>query len=269
MKIKILVENISRHSHMKSEHGLSLLIHFKDQKILFDTGQSDLFYKNAVSFSEDLSQVSMIIISHGHYDHGGGLKKALDIINAPIYIQEDAFNNIYSCRDACKYIGLEESLKNSKAFVKVKGDYEIEQDIILLNEVKIIYPLPEMNGHLYIEKEGIKERDEFFHEQSLILNENNKNILITGCSHLGILNIISACEHKIGRLPNIVFGGFHLSSDSSGFIDPQIDFVSKELSNMNIEYYTGHCTGVGGFKRLEEKLKDKKKIFRTGDVFDF
>lgn len=136
MKIKVLVENMSQRSDLNGEHGLSLLIELENQKILFDTGQSPLFYENARDLSEDLSGVSKMIISHGHYDHVGGLKRALDTIRGPIYIQADAFNSLYSCRDTCKYIGMEDSIKSSQAFIKVKGDYEIDDKMILLNQVE-------------------------------------------------------------------------------------------------------------------------------------
>lgn len=108
-----------------------------------------------------------------------------------------------------------------------------------------------MNNHLYMEKDGHKERDDFSHEQSLILMENNKILLVAGCSHVGILNIISACQ-KLGRLPDMVFGGFHLSSDHSGFVDSHIECIADELNQMDIQYYTGHCTGAKGYEILKE-----------------
>lgn len=269
MKIKVLVENISHKSDLRGEHGLSLLIECEKELILFDTGQSPLFYENANHLYEDLSDVSMVIISHGHYDHGGGLKKALDIINGPVYIQEDALGNLYACKDTCRYIGIEKAIKNSKAFIKVKGDYEINDKMILLNQIGKEYPLPDMNSHLYMEKHGHNQRDDFSHEQSLIIKENNKIILVTACSHLGILNIISACQKKVGRLPDIVFGGFHLSSDYSGFIDGHIDYITDKLNQMDIQYFTGHCTGSKGYEILKRILKDKIKHFYVGEVYEF
>lgn len=269
MKIKVLVENISHNLTLRGEHGLSLLIEFEDDLILFDTGQTTLFYENANAMSEDLSLVTKVIISHGHYDHIGGLKKTLDTIQGPVYIQEDALKSLYSCKETCKYIGIEELLKDSKEIIKIKGDYQINDKMILLNQVERKYPLPEMNNHLYVEKNGCRQKDDFSHEQSLILIENHKIILVTGCSHLGILNIISACQNKVGRLPDIVFGGFHLSSDHSGFIDGHIDYIAHELDQMDIKYFTGHCSESKGYEILKGKLKSKIGHFYVGDIYEF
>ena len=92
MKCTVLVENTSLNEHYRCEHGLSLFIETAGQRILFDTGQSDLFAENAEKLGVDLSQVDFAVISHGHYDHGGGIQKFLDINHsAPVYIHEDAF----------------------------------------------------------------------------------------------------------------------------------------------------------------------------------
>ena len=94
MKISVLVENSvckPYANNVKPEHGLSLFIEFDDKKILFDTGQSDLFIQNAVKMGIDLSQVDYLIISHGHFDHGGGLKFFLEINKkAQIFFHEIA-----------------------------------------------------------------------------------------------------------------------------------------------------------------------------------
>ena len=91
MKISVLVENTSSEQEILSEHGLSLYIETEEHKILFDTGQSDDFAENSRSMGIDLSKADMVILSHGHYDHGGGLKRFLEINQtAPVYVSRHA-----------------------------------------------------------------------------------------------------------------------------------------------------------------------------------
>ena len=93
MKIWTLVENTSINENIKNEHGLSFYIETKNHKILFDFGQSDIFVENAEQMGIDLSCVDIAILSHGHYDHGGGIKKFLQInSNAKIYANKNVFN---------------------------------------------------------------------------------------------------------------------------------------------------------------------------------
>ena len=97
MKIISLVENTSVNEEIKAEHGLSLYIEAKKHKILFDMGQTTLFLENAGKLGIDLSQVDVAILSHGHYDHGGGLEKFLEINKkAYVYVNQYAFDAYYN-----------------------------------------------------------------------------------------------------------------------------------------------------------------------------
>ena len=103
MKITALLENTASDCCMLTEHGLSLYIEAQGKKILFDMGQTDLFYKNALTLGIDLAEVDIAILSHGHYDHGGGLEKFLEINKkAPIYVSSRAFEPHYNGKE--KYI---------------------------------------------------------------------------------------------------------------------------------------------------------------------
>ncbi len=115
MRVTALTENTTEIG-LRTEHGLSLYIETDDKKILFDSGQTELFAENAGHLGIDLSSVDMMILSHGHYDHGGGLKKFIEINKkAPIYMSRYAFEPHYNGTE--KYIGLDSSLENSERII--------------------------------------------------------------------------------------------------------------------------------------------------------
>ena len=105
MKLTVLAENTTCRNDLTAQHGLSLYLETADRKILFDMGQSDAFARNAEALGIDLSKVDFAVISHGHYDHGGGLETFLKInSNAQVYIHRLAFGEHYNGKE--KYIGL-------------------------------------------------------------------------------------------------------------------------------------------------------------------
>ena len=130
MKIISLVENTTVNYDIEAEHGLSLYIESKNYKILFDMGQTDLFLKNAKKLGVDLSQVDIAILSHGHYDHGGGLEEFLKINKkAYVYVSQYAFDTYYNGKE--KYIGLNPSLKDNRRLIFTNGKVEVEEGITL------------------------------------------------------------------------------------------------------------------------------------------
>ncbi|MBR2615965.1 MAG: MBL fold metallo-hydrolase, partial [Clostridia bacterium] len=109
MKITVLSENTSSRDCIAAEHGLSLLVETGKLHILFDMGQGDLFWENAKALGMDLATVDLAVLSHGHYDHGGGLERFLrENTTAPVYVHPLAFRPYY--HGAERYIGLSDAL---------------------------------------------------------------------------------------------------------------------------------------------------------------
>ena len=134
MKITSLVENTSRVG-LPVEHGLSLHISLDDgRSILFDMGQHRLFAENAVRLGINLEGVDLAVVSHGHYDHGGGLRAFLELNQkTKVYLNRHAFEPHYSLReDGLKYIGLDTDLKDCGRLVFCGDEAKIEEDVILL-----------------------------------------------------------------------------------------------------------------------------------------
>ncbi|MDO4731141.1 MAG: MBL fold metallo-hydrolase [Clostridia bacterium] len=246
MRITVLVENTSSNKNFYAEHGLSLYIQTKNKNILFDMGQTDLFYENAKKLGVDIEKTDIAVISHGHYDHGGGLEKFLSINSfAPVYISSFAFNEYYN-KDR-KYIGLNKSLMNNERLVFTNDIYQIDPQITLCSHNNSIKAFDFDNCGLSEFKDGDYFPDSFRHEQYMLINEDKKRVLISGCSHKGILNITNWFK------PDVLIGGFHLSKFP---LDEKLKNCAKTLSVTDTDFYTCHCTGIKQFEFMKKYIKN-------------
>ncbi len=256
MKITTLVENITSNENLNSEHGLSLYIETKSHKILFDMGQSDLFYENAKKMNIDLSDVDTAVLSHGHYDHGGGLKKFLEINSrAKIYLNIHAFEPHYNSE---KYIGLDVTLKDSDRLVLVNKEMRIIDGITLYscNEKDREFDLGSFG--LSVISGGVKIPDPFIHEHYLLIEEEGRRVLISGCSHKGVLDITRWFK------PDVLVGGFHFSKLP---LDETLKNYALYLNSFSTDFYTCHCTGVEQFEFMKQFMP-RLQYISTGDVLE-
>lgn len=271
MRITNLIDNISYLPELRSEHGLSYYIETNEHKILFDTGQSSSFIDNAKFLHIDLSQVDIVVISHGHYDHGGGLYDFLGLNkHAKVYLNKDAFNDYYSKNlETLKYIGLDKNLQIHPQINLIQSDtFVIDDGLILYSSIDQKHLSP-LGNNVLIEKRGFEiKADTFKHEQNLILLEENRCVLMAGCAHNGILNIVQQITKRSGFHITHVFGGFHLYNLTKDIYEDEerILQLGEELLKTNAIYYTGHCTGIRAFDSLKRLMKDKIEYNPVGII---
>ena len=255
MKITVLTENTTELG-LPVEHGLSLFIEIGDRRILFDSGQSDLFAKNAEALGVDLKTVDFAVLSHGHYDHGGGLSTFLRRnSHAPVYVHKTAFGAYYNGTE--KYIGLDPSLQSNPRLVYTEGNVAITPRIFLrdCNDLGWISQPYGLNRR----EEDRFEPDDFRHEQYLQIWEGEKQILISGCSHKGILNIAEYFR------PQVLIGGFHLNKVEDPMLLRQI---GERLLRTNTLFFSGHCTGSKQFAVMKEVMGENLQSLSTGTVIE-
>ncbi|MDD3350526.1 MAG: MBL fold metallo-hydrolase [Eubacteriales bacterium] len=269
MIITALIENTSNNKDLKAEHGLSLYINQGKRKILFDTGASGAFAENAAQMKIDLSDVELMVLSHGHYDHGGGLKTFLkENSKAKIYLHSNAFGDFYSNKQngQTSYIGLDPTLLPDNRFVFTRGVMNLEDGAELFSDIEGTEFCPSGNSDLLVKTEEGYRQDDFCHEQNLILRENGKTVLIAGCAHNGIVNILERFREKEGCFPDVVIGGFHLYNRSFDRNEsPElVAEIGKYLSATGAKYYTCHCTGTVSYNQLKTLMGEQIDYLSTG-----
>ncbi|MBQ8164294.1 MAG: MBL fold metallo-hydrolase [Clostridia bacterium] len=260
MIIKVLTENRTSKEGFIPEHGLSLYIEVNGKKILFDMGKSDAFAKNAELLGVDLTEIDFAVLSHGHYDHGGGLKEFLKINDkSPVYVSRYAFGEHYADNSA-RFIGVDKSLKENERLI-FAGDYlTISDGFELFSFNDRERPFKTEAFALTAKIDGEFAEDDFRHEQYLMINENGRKILISGCSHKGILNIMEWTK------PDVLVGGFHFFKvDTDGGKSEFLDNAARVLSGYGTSYYTCHCTGEVQFDYLKTKMNNLEYI-SCGDI---
>lgn len=273
MIITTLVENSSISKKYTSKHGLCFHIKTKHHTILFDLGPDDTFIKNANKLNIDIKDVDIVIISHGHKDHGGGLKAFLDINSrAKIYISKYGFNHYYASifTHMNIYVGLNQELKADKRIVFTSDIYHIDDGINLISNVTGNILIPKGNRNLLVKDNNKYILDNFNHEQHLILNESGEHILISGCSHTGIINILQKTEEILGLKIKHIIGGLHLYNPINRKTE-DISFIhelGKHLLEKHVKIYTCHCTGLKAFAFLKSTLGNNISTLKTGQVIE-
>lgn len=270
MRIVVLVENTSTAQELSGEHGLSLYLETGHHKLLFDTGASGLVVENARKLGVDLSQVDTAVISHGHYDHGGGLAAFLALNSkARVYLQRRAFEPHYANRSCGTKtpVGLDETLMEKERFVFCDGCTVIDEELELFSGVKQARLTPSGNADLFVKTQSGYLPDDFSHEQNLIIRQGETILLIAGCAHNGIVNIIDWFGQQQGRLPDYVIGGFHLYNRGAKQSEkPElVDQIGRILSETKAKYYTCHCTGLESYQRLKAIMGEQISYLSTGN----
>lgn len=242
MRIVILMEDTCGNPLCEYEHGLSVYIETKKHKILMDTGAGEKTLANAGKLKVDLAQVDTVILSHGHYDHSGGLSAFVRMNrSAMIYAQKTAFGEYYHGE---RYIGVDKAAAGLPGIRMLDGGYEIDGELSVFTEITGRRHWPQSNIGLSEKRDGRMIQDEFRHEQCLVIR-GEKTLLLSDCAHNGILNILDRYGELFGGLPDMVLSGFHMmkKTDYTEQETESIRQTAKELAEKNMIFYTGHCTG--------------------------
>ena len=275
MRITVLVENKAMDQRVRRAHGLSLYLEAEGRGILFDFGpRGPLLLQNAEAMGIDLAGVDAAVLSHGHYDHAGGLAAFLEVnTRAKVYIHRRAFlPHLSDTGSGFKDIGADPSIAErfGDRLVWTEGLCRIDENLTLFSDVPEWEPMFSSNRTL-LEQEGTSAApDGFAHEQNLLLHGEGKTALFGGCAHKGITNILRRAAEIEGQDPDAVFAGFHMTSPGMGY-DEAPETVARAgelLRGRRSAYFTGHCTGEGPYSQLRELLGPRLAYMGCGCVFE-
>jgi len=263
MKIQVLMENTSCSDQLEAEHGLSLYIETQGQTILFDAGATGAFAENAEKMGVDLQKVDFAVLSHAHDDHSGGLKRFLELNDhAVIYASRHASQPI--CYADERYIGIDLDLLTHPRMRWTDDEYVINETCTLLSCNQLSRPYYMDSFGLQMKKDDGFAPDVFHHEQYLLIQEGERRILISGCSHKGILNIMGWLK------PDVLIGGFHfMKMDPLKEADRSaMEAAARLLCDYPTVYYTGHCTGVEQYQCLKAIMGNQLNYLPTGCILE-
>jgi len=259
LKITILSDNFAG-ARFLAEHGLSFLIEIDNQKILFDTGASDIFLQNAKKLDINIAEIKTVVLSHGHWDHGNGL---VHLKNKKLITHPNSFIKRHRKTDN-EYIGLnlsfDDAYKNFNVHTS-KKHFFLSKDILFLGEIEKIFDFEQWQTP-YIDELG---NDDFVPDDSaLAIIVNKELIIVTGCSHSGICNIIEHAKNTTGITKiKTVIGGFHLKKDGER-TSKTIEYLKKN----NIEnIMPSHCTQLPALSAFFNAFKIEQ--IKTGMIFNF
>jgi 7,8-dihydropterin-6-yl-methyl-4-(beta-D-ribofuranosyl)aminobenzene 5'-phosphate synthase len=270
MKLLTLVENTSTGGILKSEHGLSVLIESDGQYVLFDTGQSDCIIHNAKALNVNLENIDKIVLSHGHYDHVGGLKYVLQHTKAPIIAHPEIFRKRYSKKgDKLRYIGIEEKefFENLNAHFQFSSKpTEVIKNVYTTGFVELKTDFEEVDKDFVFELNGTYIKDDVPDDLSLVLDLKEGLFVVFGCAHRGIINIINHSEKIFNKKVIGFIGGTHLGPANS----LQKEKTIEQLHTMQALKIIGpsHCTGIAITCALAKEFPDKILYNNTGTTLD-
>lgn len=275
LKITTLIENMpDKDGRLIAEHGLSLYIEFRGKRILFDTGQSGDFLKNARVLEKSIQNLDMIIISHGHYDHSGGVPALLDELKnvTKMYVGEGFFEkkNKLLSDGSYHYNGnpfIQADLPKEKvALESVTEDVTfLEKDILLFKNFPRVSEFEQLNPRFFLQKGEEYVSDTFSEEVALGLHTEKGLVLIVGCSHVGISNILRSVSKRVQEPVYAVLGGTHLVEAD----EERLQKTMKAFRECGVaKVAVSHCTGEKGILQAQAEFGEGFVLNNTGNVFE-
>jgi 7,8-dihydropterin-6-yl-methyl-4-(beta-D-ribofuranosyl)aminobenzene 5'-phosphate synthase len=262
MKISILVDNNTiTDQYFYGEPAVSYFIEDNETRVLFDVGYSDVFLKNAVKLGINLASIDYLVLSHGHNDHTGGLSFLMKKLHKNNLHKKPAL--IAHPRALIpKFLGTENigSTANSKhinktfSVILTKHPYQINDNLIFLGEIPTYFEFESRNAIGFCEQEHKqKQEDMLIDDSALVYKSKNGLVIITGCSHSGICNIIKHAQKICGEEKIVdLIGGFHLLNTSVDRIEKTVEFLTD---NPPSKIHACHCTDFAAKKALSNHFQ--------------
>jgi 7,8-dihydropterin-6-yl-methyl-4-(beta-D-ribofuranosyl)aminobenzene 5'-phosphate synthase len=271
IRITVLVDNKTSRADLIAEHGLSLWIEYKEKRILFDTGQSNAVIKNAKQLGVDLARTDAIVISHGHYDHTGGLSAVLDIAaKAKIYLHPAAIEAKFIRKaSGVKLIGMSDSAKKAiqgRHVIWTVTPAKLFSGMAVTGQVPRISNFEDVGGIFYLD-ENCQKVDELLDDQTLFIESAMGLIMVLGCAHSGAVNTIEYISKlTVRKKIHAVIGGMHLMNANRTRIANTINAFGRYDIQKIVPL---HCTGQDAMEKLKNAFGNKYMSWGAGEQICF
>jgi 7,8-dihydropterin-6-yl-methyl-4-(beta-D-ribofuranosyl)aminobenzene 5'-phosphate synthase len=246
--VRVLIDNAVHRGGLAAEHGWSVWMETPDGGILFDTGQTGLCLQNARTLGVPLENTRHIVLSHGHYDHTGGLVEAWDVApQAKLHLHPAAIQSKYvKDRDgSARYIGMPLACIEA---IQSRPDRVVwsEQPVEIAPGVFVTGPIPrnslyEDTGGAFFQDTACQLADPLMDDQAVYRRTAQGLVVVLGCAHAGVVNTLNWIEHLEPGMPvYALLGGMHLGQASPERLSSTLDFLRhKSIAHL----HPAHCTG--------------------------
>jgi 7,8-dihydropterin-6-yl-methyl-4-(beta-D-ribofuranosyl)aminobenzene 5'-phosphate synthase len=272
-RVTILVDNQAGEG-LLAEHGLSLWIETEDKRILFDTGQGSALESNARILGVDLGRTDVLVLSHGHYDHTGGIAQVLQQArNINAYCHPGVVLPRYIIRKG-KPQPIQMPRESMAAIDKLPLErlHWVQQPILLYDKIGITGPIPretsfeDTGGPFYLDPEG-KHADSIDDDLALWIRTDDGAIVCVGCSHAGLVNTLNHVRRlSHGLRVRAVIGGFHLLNAGRERLDQTVAALRLFEPDAVVPC---HCTGEPAVALLRGALGERVSPGAAGMTYQF
>ncbi len=275
IKITTIAENtVPTGFGQLGEHGLSFLIEYGDETILFDTGQGLALANNAISMGADLKKTDTVVLSHGHYDHTGGLKTLMNLgAKYDLIAHPDVFSEKLAMHPKLGFIPIgiplkRDSLEESGVRIKLdSGPVDVAKGVTATGEIPMITEYEKIEPMLFVREGGKEIPDPLADDQALIIEADEGLVVLFGCAHRGIINTLKRIKEITGKgTVHTILGGLHLERAPEAQIEKSIEALGEyELRSIQ----PAHCTGVRAVAPLMRAFGGRVAPCTVGNILIF
>lgn len=274
VKVTVVVENTASGDGMIPEHGICFWIEIGSTKVIFDTGQGGALLNNARILGVSLEQAEFVVLSHGHYDHTGGLKAVLLLSpNSIVYAHQAAFQPKFACNEYGRSRAIGMPSMNEKSVRKLAGDVifttkptQIADCLFVTGEIPRVTEFEDTGGPFFLD-EGCIKSDPFLDDQALFFESSRGIVVLLGCAHAGVINTLLYIQQLThGKPIHAVMGGMHLLSASRKRMNNTIKYLVRIKPDL---LGPAHCTGRAATAELWEAFSQKCFPCSVGTSIEF